>query len=226
MSVLHRSRGATSPEVYKSLGQAPRAVRVALPPIRPQQGKGKVVRFVCNDDEISSDDDVPLQKQMRLCGQGRSMAGGPPLATHVPRPASSAVARATMPGGSSGRGCGCSHRKGGRRRGDEKEGHRGGGSVEEGRRGGGGEEGHRRGRPPMRRRQKRRPQRRRRRRLEVVWRLWALAHLRLHRQESRGWLHPMALHLRPSGDSTTPGSLGTLCDPSFVISCTTSVILI
>jgi hypothetical protein len=52
------------------------------------------------------------------------------------------------------------------------------------------------------------------------------AHLRLCQQESRGWLRPVALHLWPSGNSTTLGSLGTLCDCSFAISCSTSVILI
>jgi hypothetical protein len=45
-------------------------------------------------------------------------------------------------------------------------------------------------------------------------------------EESRGRLHPVALHLGPSGDSTALGSLGTLCDPSSAISCTVSVILI
>jgi hypothetical protein len=37
---------------------------------------------------------------------------------------------------------------------------------------------------------------------------------------------PVALHLRPSGDSLAPGSLGMSRNPSFIISCTTSVILI
>jgi hypothetical protein len=39
-------------------------------------------------------------------------------------------------------------------------------------------------------------------------------------------LRLVALHLRPSGDSTGLGSLGTVCDTSFSISCTASVILI
>jgi hypothetical protein len=39
-------------------------------------------------------------------------------------------------------------------------------------------------------------------------------------------LRQVALHLRPSGDSTGLGSLGTVCDTSFSISCTASVILI
>jgi hypothetical protein len=53
-----------------------------------------------------------------------------------------------------------------------------------------------------------------------------LAHLWLHRQESRGWLRPVALHLQPSNDSTAPGSLSMLHNPSFAISCTASTILI
>jgi hypothetical protein len=44
--------------------------------------------------------------------------------------------------------------------------------------------------------------------------------------ESRGRLHPVALHLWPSCDSMAPGRLGMLCDPSSAISCTTSIILI
>jgi hypothetical protein len=54
----------------------------------------------------------------------------------------------------------------------------------------------------------------------------ALAHLRLHQQEPRERLRLAALHLWPSGDSSAPRSLGTLFKPSFVIFCTTSVILI
>jgi hypothetical protein len=72
---------------------------------------------------------------------------------------------------------------------------------------------------------KKRPQRRRRRRPKVVQHLRALAHLWLRWQDSRGRLRPVALHLWPSGASTASRNLGTLRDPSFVISCTTSVIL-
>jgi hypothetical protein len=44
----------------------------------PSKGKGKVVRVVHNDDEVSSDSDVPLQRRMRAPDRGRSMAGKPP----------------------------------------------------------------------------------------------------------------------------------------------------
>jgi hypothetical protein len=37
----------------------------------PSKGKGKVMRVILIDDEVSSDDDVPLQRCMRACGQGR-----------------------------------------------------------------------------------------------------------------------------------------------------------
>jgi hypothetical protein len=54
------------------------------------------VRVVC------SDDDVPLQRRMRAHDRGRSTTGRPPPAALTLRPASSAVARATVPRGSSG----------------------------------------------------------------------------------------------------------------------------
>jgi hypothetical protein len=44
----------------------------------PSKGKGKVVRVVHNDDEVSSDSDVPLQRRMRAPDRGRSMVGKPP----------------------------------------------------------------------------------------------------------------------------------------------------
>jgi hypothetical protein len=46
------------------------------------------------------------------------------------------------------------------------------------------------------------------------------------RWEPREWLRLAALHLRPSGDFSAPRSLSTLCKPSFIISCTASMILI
>jgi hypothetical protein len=37
----------------------------------PSKGKGKEVRVISSDDEVSFDDDVPLQRRMRERGQGR-----------------------------------------------------------------------------------------------------------------------------------------------------------
>jgi hypothetical protein len=37
----------------------------------PSKSKGKVVQIVRSDDEVSSDDDIPLQRQMRASGSGR-----------------------------------------------------------------------------------------------------------------------------------------------------------
>jgi hypothetical protein len=63
------------------------------PQSSPSKGRGKVVRVVCSDDKVSLDDDVPLQRQMRACGQDRSMSGGPPLAAPELRLASSAATK-------------------------------------------------------------------------------------------------------------------------------------
>jgi hypothetical protein len=61
-----------------------------------------VVLVVHSDDEVSSDDDVPLQRRMRARGQGKSTTYGPPLVAPAPRPTSSAAARAMVPGGPAG----------------------------------------------------------------------------------------------------------------------------
>jgi hypothetical protein len=37
----------------------------------PSKSKGKVVQIIRSDDEVSSDDDIPLQRQMRASGSGR-----------------------------------------------------------------------------------------------------------------------------------------------------------
>jgi hypothetical protein len=50
----------------------------AVPTPAPNKGKGKVVRVVHSDDEVSSDDDVSLQRRMRAPGRGTSMASAPP----------------------------------------------------------------------------------------------------------------------------------------------------
>jgi hypothetical protein len=50
------------------------------PNLAPSKGKGKVVRVIYSDDEVSSDDDVPLQRWMRVRGRGKSTVGGPPPA--------------------------------------------------------------------------------------------------------------------------------------------------
>jgi hypothetical protein len=57
----------------------------------PSKGKGKVLRVVHRDDEVSSDDDVPLQRRMRAPNSGRSVASGPPLVSTAPRLDSSAA---------------------------------------------------------------------------------------------------------------------------------------
>jgi hypothetical protein len=76
----------------------------AVPSPAPSKGKGKVVRVIRSDDEVSSssDDNVPLQRWMRARDRCRSMTGGPPSGAPMPRPASLAAARAMVPGGSSG----------------------------------------------------------------------------------------------------------------------------
>jgi hypothetical protein len=76
----------------------------SAPSLAPSKGKGKVVRVIRSDDEVSSndDDDVPLQRRMRARGRGRSTAVGPPPTAPTSRPASLVVARSTVPGGSSG----------------------------------------------------------------------------------------------------------------------------
>jgi hypothetical protein len=40
----------------------------------PSKSKGKVVRTICSDDDVSSDDDIPLQmdegiRQWQICGR-------------------------------------------------------------------------------------------------------------------------------------------------------------
>jgi hypothetical protein len=47
-------------------------------------GKGQVVRVIHSDGEVSSDNDVPLQRQMRVAGSGGSAAGGPPWVSTAP----------------------------------------------------------------------------------------------------------------------------------------------
>jgi hypothetical protein len=74
----------------------------AAPSPAPSKWKGKVVWVIRSDDEVSSDDDVPLERQMRARGRGRSTIDGPPLAAPVLRPTSSAAAWATVPRGCSG----------------------------------------------------------------------------------------------------------------------------
>jgi hypothetical protein len=84
----------------------------------PSKGKGKVARVVHSDEEVSSDDDVPLQRRMWALGSSRSVASEPPLAATMPRPDSLAAARAMAPRGSGSYregGCGCSHNVEGRR---------------------------------------------------------------------------------------------------------------
>jgi hypothetical protein len=87
----------------------------------PSKNKEKVVRVVHSDDKVSTDDDVPLQRQRWAAGSGISMTGGPPVAATTPQPDSSAVVHAMAPGGSDGnkghyreRGYECSHNEEGR----------------------------------------------------------------------------------------------------------------
>jgi hypothetical protein len=89
-----QSRGVQIPGAGTAGGAAPSP---AL-----SKGKGKVVRVIRSDDEVSSDDDVPMQRQMRARGRGRSTADGPPPVAPASRPALSAAAQATVPRGSSG----------------------------------------------------------------------------------------------------------------------------
>jgi hypothetical protein len=72
---------------------------VLCPLCPPSEDKGKVVRVIHIDDEVSSDDDVPLQRRMRVADSGGSAVDKPQLAATVPRPDSSTMMRATMPGG-------------------------------------------------------------------------------------------------------------------------------
>jgi hypothetical protein len=44
----------------------------------PSKGKGKAVRAITNDNEVSSDDDAPLQRWLRSIRSTGSTAGGPP----------------------------------------------------------------------------------------------------------------------------------------------------
>jgi hypothetical protein len=66
----------------------------------PIKNKGKVVRVVHSDNEVSTDDDVPLQRRRRVADSSKSMADGTPLVGTVPRPDSSAAAQAMAPRGS------------------------------------------------------------------------------------------------------------------------------
>jgi hypothetical protein len=61
-----------------------------------------VVRVVHNNDEVSYDDDVLLQRRMRVASSGGLVTGGPPLVAITPRLDSSVAARASMPRGSGG----------------------------------------------------------------------------------------------------------------------------
>jgi hypothetical protein len=61
-----------------------------------------VVRVIHGDDDVSSDDDVPLQRWMKARGQSKSTADRPPPVAPTSRPTSSVVAWATVPRGSSG----------------------------------------------------------------------------------------------------------------------------
>jgi hypothetical protein len=53
---------------------------VATPPRPSARGKGKAVRVVASDNEVSSDDDAPLQGRLRLIHNTGSAVGGPTLA--------------------------------------------------------------------------------------------------------------------------------------------------
>jgi hypothetical protein len=45
----------------------------------PSKNKGKVVQTIHNDDELSSDDDIPLQRWMWASGGGGSTTSGLPV---------------------------------------------------------------------------------------------------------------------------------------------------
>jgi hypothetical protein len=75
-----QSRGVQIPGAGAAGGQGG-----TTPSLAPSKGKGKVVRVICSDNEVSSDDDVPLQRWMRVRGRGKSTVGGPPPAAPTPR---------------------------------------------------------------------------------------------------------------------------------------------
>jgi hypothetical protein len=43
--------------------------------LAPSKSKGKVVWTIRSNEEVSSDDDIPLQMQMRASGSGGFMTG-------------------------------------------------------------------------------------------------------------------------------------------------------
>jgi hypothetical protein len=55
-------------------------------PMAPSKGKGKAVRVVASDDEVSSDDDAPLQRWLKSIHNTGSVVGGPtPVEPGVPQ---------------------------------------------------------------------------------------------------------------------------------------------
>jgi hypothetical protein len=236
-----QSRGVQIPRAGTAGGAAPSP---AL-----SKGKGKVVRVIRSDDEVSSDDDVPMQRQLRACGRGRSTTDGPPPVAPASRPDLSAAAQATVPRGSSGSLAAgdtvaatraatmkeateaTTAKEAAEEAAEKKK------ATEEAAKKKAVEEAAARKMVAKEAAAKKKAteevavkkkaaeeaakkkaadeaaakkaSERQRRRSKVVWRLLASAHLRLRRQESRGWLRPVALQLRPSGDSTAPRSLAT-----------------
>jgi hypothetical protein len=61
-----------------------------------------VVQVIHSDDEVSSDNDVPLQRRMRVAGSGGSATDGPLLVVTTSRSDSSVATREMVPAGSDG----------------------------------------------------------------------------------------------------------------------------
>jgi hypothetical protein len=92
-----QSRGIRIPGIGTAGGQGG---AVSTP--APSKDKGKVVRVIHNDDDVSFDDDVPLQRRRRVTSHDGSAAGGPPLTATIPRPDSSVAVWVMASGRSSG----------------------------------------------------------------------------------------------------------------------------